>query len=396
MFVAPVRAPGPQSARRPFASARIDGLSDGRVAPLSHATGAEILRRVKLSALRMAKQLRVFALTRDSAWRRQRLLILCYHGVSLDDEHLWSDLYMPADVLRQRFTVLRNCGYQVLRLDDAVRRLYERTLPPRSVAITFDDGAYDFYALAYPLLREFGFHATLYLTTYYCSYQRPVFDPVTSYLLWKQRGMRFDATGLLAGGGSVVAPIDAGRRAAMHAQIRRYAEECGLCAAEKDERARLLAGRLGADYDRILQRRLLHLMSPAEVAQLPADTVSVQLHTHRHRTPAHSERFEQEIRDNRDAIVSMRPGDSEPTHFCYPSGDCKPELLPWLRRLGVRSATTCVPQVATRSTDPLLLPRFVDSTAATMVEFEAWLSGVAAIVPKRGGSRRWVLDAEPG
>jgi hypothetical protein len=73
-----------------------------------------------------------------------------------------------------------------------VERLYAGTLPKRAVTITFDDGMRDFHQLAYPLLHEFGYPVTVYLTTYYSEFNRPVFDVMCSYLLWKARGRRLE------------------------------------------------------------------------------------------------------------------------------------------------------------------------------------------------------------
>ena len=58
-----------------------------------------------------------------SAWRQRRVLILCYHGVSLDDEHEWDpELFVTPAFLRRRFEILRDKGYAVLPLDVAVTR----------------------------------------------------------------------------------------------------------------------------------------------------------------------------------------------------------------------------------------------------------------------------------
>ena len=46
-----------------------------------------MLRAAKLAALRAARRMGAYALLRGSQWRAQRLLILCYHGISLADEH---------------------------------------------------------------------------------------------------------------------------------------------------------------------------------------------------------------------------------------------------------------------------------------------------------------------
>jgi peptidoglycan/xylan/chitin deacetylase (PgdA/CDA1 family) len=295
----------------------------------------------------------------NSAWRSRRLLILCYHGVSLDREHEWLDLYVSRDHLESRLRLLRQQDWNILHLKDGVEQLYSGTLPPRSVAITFDDGLYDFYVNALPLLREYRVPATLYLSTWYCTYQRPVFDPVISYMLWLGRGRTLDLSGILVNGGTELVPHDDAARSLL--QRRFLVDAAGWSGSQKDAIAQLVAQRLGIDYQEILQRRILHLMTGSELRSLDADLVDVQLHTHRHRTPRNEVLFRKEIDDNRQAIEHLR-GRYEPLeHFCYPSGDYADEFLPWLREAGVRSATTCDPDLATSETDPMLLPRFVDT-----------------------------------
>jgi peptidoglycan/xylan/chitin deacetylase (PgdA/CDA1 family) len=342
-----------------------------------------MLRSLKRLALRSANASGMIAGVRDSRWRRQRLLILCYHGISMDDEHDWNPmLYMSPDRFRERLTRLRDGGYRVLPLAEAIRRMYDGTLPPRAVAITFDDGAHDFVARALPILTEFAFPATVYLTTYYCRLQRPVFDTAFSYLLWKAGASEFNGTDLVPDGGRVHAR-DLDERTALMLRVRDYANQRGLTGEEKDALLRLLAERIGADYQILSGRRLLHIMSPAEVAALPRDLIDVQLHTHRHRTPRQEEPFLRELRDNRREISALRAGGADAVHFCYPSGYHEPQFLPWLREESVATATTCVPGLASRDQDPLLLPRLVDTMNISALEFDAWLAGVAAWLPRR-------------
>ena len=143
---------------------------------------------VKRRVLGASSRLGILDGVRDSKWRQRRLLILCYHSISIDDEHEWSGTYsMSPDVLESRLRMLRDGGYNVLPLDEAIRRLYERTLPPRSVVLTFDDGMYDFHARARPLLQQYGFPATVYLTTFYSEYRKPIFGLFCSYVLWRAR-----------------------------------------------------------------------------------------------------------------------------------------------------------------------------------------------------------------
>ena len=60
-------------------------------------------------------------------------------------------------------------GWHVLSLADGLRRLRDRTLPPRSVVLTFDDGYASVADVAWPLLRERGWPAVLYACSGYLS-----------------------------------------------------------------------------------------------------------------------------------------------------------------------------------------------------------------------------------
>ena len=340
-----------------------------------------MLKSFKQATLKSLKTAGVSTLVQNSRWRRERLLILAYHGISLADEHVWNpSQYMSAEVFRGRLELLKKSGCTVMGLAEAIQRLYAHDLPERAVAITFDDGSYDFYPRAYPLLQEFDYPATLYLTTFYAHLRRPVFDLFCSYLLWKGRGLTVDLKPLIGHDERVILSSEEGRQAAL-ARIRGFATARKLSAEEKDELTGLLAAQLSVDYDALLEQRVLQLLSPAEVKVIGNDGVDIQLHTHRHRTPLDRELFLREINDNRDSIQEMT-GKSA-SHFCYPSGVWNQKFLPWLREAGVESATTCEFGLASRNSDPLLLPRLVDVSALSPIEFESWLTGISAALPRR-------------
>jgi peptidoglycan/xylan/chitin deacetylase (PgdA/CDA1 family) len=340
-----------------------------------------VLRNLKLSLLRAARASGTFRLVRDSAWRRGRLLILCYHGISLDDEHEWAPgLFLSADTFARRLELLRRGRYNVLPLDEAVRRLADGTLPRRSVAITFDDGNVDFHARAWPLLREYGMPATVYLTSYYAERNLPVFPLVISYVLWKRRGvtMPFEAAP-----GRTIA-LDTRSTPARHRTrdaLMLFAQEERLPAGDRDALAERLAEALDVDYALIRRRRMLHIMTPDEVREVAAAGIDVQLHTHRHRSPLAAAAYRAEVAENRERIATWTH--VTPRHFCYPSGVCMPQFAAWLREEGVVSATTCAPGLASAGSEPLALPRLLDHADMTPLEFEAWLSGIGALLPHR-------------
>ena len=159
----------------------------------------------------------------------------------------------------------------------------------------------------------------------------------------------------------------------------KFAESHSFSAEEKDQQAAKLAAQLGIDYGRILRKRTLQLMTREEIGDLALHGVNFELHTHRHHTPKEETLFRREIQENRERLQSWtgrRPG-----HFCYPSGVTAPEFLSWLQTEGLASAATCEHGLAGANADPLLLPRFLDTSNVRAIEFESWLTGVAEVMP---------------
>jgi hypothetical protein len=98
-----------------------------------------------------------------------RAVILRYHSVSTvaDGTHLCLDpgLAVAPDDFDRQCTYLKQ-HYTVISLDEMVERLASgRTLPPKAVALTFDDGYLDNYTRAFPILMRHGLNATFYVTT---------------------------------------------------------------------------------------------------------------------------------------------------------------------------------------------------------------------------------------
>ncbi|MCE1195686.1 polysaccharide deacetylase family protein [bacterium] len=84
------------------------------------------------------------------------LSVLCYHNV---------DLLKPKDtpysvtssLLEQHILALQKAGFTFVSMEQ-VRKFYDSglPLPAKAVLLTFDDGRYDVYVHAYPLLRSMG------------------------------------------------------------------------------------------------------------------------------------------------------------------------------------------------------------------------------------------------
>ena len=336
-----------------------------------------LTRQAKLALLRGCHLTGLTRLVLNSSWRQQRLLILCWHNIALDDEHLWNpQLCLSPATFRSRLELLRSLRCNVLPLGDALERLKNGMLPPKAVALTIDDGDSSAYLLAWPILREFGFPATLYWTTYYSTKPYAVFDTMLSYLLWKARGKRLHL--LEPALESDLATAE--KRTHSFQRIYKHAQDNAWTGEQKEEFVATTARNLGIDYAAVKALRILHLITPAEARAMQAEGLDLQLHTHRHRVPKDPSQFAVELQDNGQRIRDA--GAPDPRHFCYPSGSYVPEFAAWLRQNNVVSATTCQPGFARRDSDLYFLPRLLDQEDKSATELESWVSGVASWVAR--------------
>lgn len=343
-----------------------------------------ILKAAKSLTLLGARTFGFYSALQRSSWRTERLLILGYHGVSQQDEHLWRpSLFMPRDVFTTRMETISRMGCSVLPLDQAINHLQAKTLPPLSVVITFDDGYYNFFSCAYPILKRFGYSATVYQTTFYSSWNKPIFDLLSSYLLWKGAGKMTDAAPIIGRPGSFDLRTEEGIHSA-YVEILDFANSTGLSAEKRQRLIETIAHCLGVSYAEISDKRLFHLMTKDELSQLVREGVDIQLHTHRHRVPETKDLFMKELSDNRRCLKEV--GQRKPVHFTYPSGIYREECFSWLSDFGVRSATTCDTGLVSSQSNLLCLPRFIDTSRVSPLEFEAWLCGLREFLPSRAST----------
>jgi len=365
----------------------------GRRAPGTCRTGAEagvkrtwertrisVLANIKDAALRGLNGTGLTDAVARSRWRAERLLVLCYHGVSLRDEHLWNPgLHVTLELFEARMRMLADGGYNVLPFEEATVRLRSGSLPKKAVSITFDDGYADFALRAYPVLQRFGFHATLYLTTYYVLFNRPIFNLIVPYMLWLCRDRHCAANPRL--GFEHEADLTSGQgRAEVWEAVSSLASSRALSGAAKDDLAAEVSAHLGLDYEAIRASRILSLLRPDEVSQISGRGVSIELHTHRHRTPLDADLFKREVLENRRHIEEMTG--RHPAHFCYPGGINRPAMLPVLDQSGIRTATTHFAGLGSSSTNPLLMPRFLDAQGVPETTYLSWLAGTGTLLSR--------------
>jgi len=87
-----------------------------------------------------------------------------YHAFGGDGERA-SRYVLPAERFTAQMRLLQRLRFRVIGLDEHVARLRVGTVSPRTVVITIDDGYRDNHAIAYPILRRFGYPATVFMVS---------------------------------------------------------------------------------------------------------------------------------------------------------------------------------------------------------------------------------------
>src|SRR5437762_5792628 len=108
--------------------------------------------------------------------RTPALSVLIYHRV-LDT----TDPLRPSEPTGAEFELRMRwlkANFNVISLADAVAGLKSRALPPRALAITFDDGYRDNCQTAMPILTRLGLPATFFIATGYLDGGRMFNDTV--------------------------------------------------------------------------------------------------------------------------------------------------------------------------------------------------------------------------
>ena len=342
---------------------------------------------LRIATFWLLKCTAIFALSRYLT--RDRLRILCYHGISIGDEHDYSPiLFMRQSTFARRMRMLAASGWRIVDLDTAVLELTQGRLKKNTIAVTIDDGWLSTFTHAVPVLRNYEIPATLYVTTYYCDKNADVFNVAVYYMLWKtQRASAKLSTGCKELDGEY------DLRGDKYSVGTRWIE---IAETEMDWQQRqgllpVIADALGMRSEDVFHGQRFRMMSSDQVTDASRLGIDIQLHTHRHRLPAASvDAMESEVSDNKRLLDVWAKKDCR--HFCYPSGRYTVDHPLWLANMGLSSSTTCDPGTNEPGMDPHRLRRILDRETWSEIELEAAMSGYSDVLNKffrgHGDSRR--------
>ena len=288
------------------------------------------------------------ALSVATAGTAGRLSVLVFHRV-----HETPDPLFPGEPDGARFEasmqVLRD-SFAPMPLNDACRALETHELPPRAVAVTFDDGYADNCEVALPILQRLGVHATFFVASDYLDGGRMWNDTVIEAVRSCQAA-EMDLEHLSLGRHSLRDLPS--RRAAIQNIIDalKYLEP-----GERSARAAAIGSAAGAPLRSDL------MMTSAQLRRVADAGMSIGAHTCTHPILARisDEEARREIAQGRERLENIV---REPVRlFAYPNGkpgrDYSRVHVDMVRRSGFDAAFTTAQGVATSGCDRWQIPRF--------------------------------------
>lgn len=286
-----------------------------------------------------------------SAWSEDNKLILVYHGVVANPDHSIS----VGPIATSQFA--QHLGYFKENFDvvsqDAIFKMYRDDYTPKrkTIALTFDDGYENNYTNAFPLLKKYGFPATMFaisncvlddemLTWYdYLDFVKHDLDPkkiVTTKKLNSIAELK-----------DFVKTLNISDRQTLFKEIQKQVNI--------------------ADYKGKLPREFWKLMNPAQLRELAASgLIEVAAHTNNHPNLA-----EIKIEDAREEVTRCKQLleatiDKEVKSIAFPDGSYNDEVKRVCLDAGYKNLLAVDYRCPSDLADKNILPRYCLSSTTTL------------------------------
>lgn len=227
-------------------------------------------------------------------------------------------------------------NHRVLSLAEMVEYSQNsKTLPPNSVVITIDDGYRDAYEIAFPLLKKFGFAATVYAITDFLDDKCWLWTDLMRYVLLNTQ-------------------CDLQNRLETAAQINTNLKK--LPNEEKTAKIKEFAKDFGVEIPALPPPEFAP-MNWTQAREMDVENVSIESHTVTHpilpNISADALDFELQTSKKRlEEVLNRRV-----EHFCYPNGSLNKNVEKAVEKAGYKSATTTEYGFNNLQTERLLLKR---------------------------------------
>ncbi len=278
---------------------------------------------------------------------QDHVVVLMYHGIMPDDVVVAEGdvLQVRASDFRQQMGFLKK-HFEICTLHDAYSRLGEPGSKPRAV-VTFDDGYANNYLTAFPILKELGIPATIFLVTGKIG---------TDKVFWWDR-LHLATRGTVPVGVEFTATLKRVRPQAVEDQVDGYLRRLGLV----------------VDNEQTNYYRVLHRDEISEMATSGLIEFGCHNHDHEPLNTLHWQEIEATLKHST-AYLEALVGPVR--YFAAPYGEYDNYTFPSLRLFNFELALSTEEGLLSSTSDRFRIPRLGVERDASLDEFACLTSGL--------------------
>ena len=303
---------------------------------------------------------------------REKILILTYHRFSLETN---SSRISSAEFAAHLEYLSKN--NRVLSLHETIDYLHKgKTLPPNTTIITIDDGYADAFEIAFPLLKRYGFPATVYAVTDFLDGKCWLWTDLMRYVLLETES---DSIEIELGGADKIKAelksktqrLETARR--VNSRLKKLPDE------QKEAKIKSIAAALNVEIPALPAGEFAP-MNWQQARAMDSENVRIESHTATHPilTNISAKRLDFELKNSKKRLEEMLGRQVE--HFCYPNGSFDENVWRAVESSGYKSATTTNYGFNERKGNPFLLNRIDAQSGAA--NFAQSASGFEALRQK--------------
>lgn len=317
---------------------------------------------------------------RFSRWVRARILggalILGYHRISVVDDGFYEVCVSPENFAEHMESLKKYAN--PISISKLVQHLKQGSLPPKSVAVTFDDGYSDNLYTAKPILEKYNIPATVFICTGYMG-KEFWWDELERLVTCSQTDLHtlhLQAGGKQFGWAEKIGNSDAARSTLRHEFCRAlYRFLLSLDVEDQNHAMKLIrnwseASSLGDSTTRAMNEEELLQLVDGGLLELGAHT------RHHPMLPQLSfERQREEIQSSKKDMERLLS--KKITGFSYPNGQVTVDAKRLVREIGFTYACTSLHDVVRPGSDLYEMTRFwqQDVDGETFVKsLNRWMS----------------------
>lgn len=288
---------------------------------------------------------------------------------------------LPSGTLREYFVYLRNNNYKVLSLSEYVRAIIDKRDTYKTVVFTVDDGYRDFYLHAFNIFKEFGYPATIFITSDFIEKRMFMWWDAFVYCFTNTKLNEIDLGELEMG---KVRLGDFHQRASIAVAAVRYCKKQSH--VRKLELIDLVLNKLDVDVSR-QPEGVFEPLSWPEIKEMHGHGIEFHPHTKTHPIISKVTREQKIVEIEEPKRILENQLNDRADIFCYPNGqaeDFDEETIELLKKAGYVGAVTGIEGFDNTKKNPDLFRLCRYAIPHKLIIFKQYVSGLEAFKRRIG------------